>query len=338
MLRDAKLRLDRLSPALKVAIVAVMAACGLFVAGLRGPGGSAPPGRRSGEARLHVHRDPCRPGAGGDSIDTTFLSENAASFIIMRPVAALARREFAGVAKMLEESRNVVPQGMKLACSSGRSQAFCRSGGPKGQREIIVFQFTKPFPCTEAERDRQGHKGKKMYVHVWRPFRRNHRGGPAIRRTHDPSRPLGGVDGCVYVEQAWSAPRVAAGQGVGGVPARSVRHGGRRGDGAAGDEEGRGPRPGRLMRAGIAPFSPVWENTTWLAAGARIGGRSPSTPPRGPATRVGGDGRARPSSAVKVLAQNAARTPARRSEAMPEPRRSRPCSRRWTWRRHSWPT
>ena len=41
MLRDSKLRLDRLSPAARLTAVGAVLLCGLLVAGLRGPGGSA---------------------------------------------------------------------------------------------------------------------------------------------------------------------------------------------------------------------------------------------------------------------------------------------------------
>ena len=93
MLRDSKLRFDRLSPLARLVTVGAVLLCGLLVAGLRGPAGSSrqAAGRRSAGAA-----------AADDSIDTTYMIEKASGIVVMRPAAVFARPELAALAKLLE--------------------------------------------------------------------------------------------------------------------------------------------------------------------------------------------------------------------------------------------
>jgi len=160
MLRDSKLRFDRLSPMARLITVGAVLFCGLLVAGLRGPNVSlAAPGAESEKLA-----------AAKDSIDTTYLIEKASTIVIMRPAAVFSRPELAEMAKRLEASGDM---GLKVHLAEFRQITSIEPEAaiPSGPRELTVLQRFKPI----AEEDLaklfahtkftvKEFNGKKLYV------------------------------------------------------------------------------------------------------------------------------------------------------------------------------
>ena len=323
MLRDSRLRFDRLSPAFKFLIVAAVAACGLLVAGLRSPGVSSPaladdakkPASTSAEDR--AKRD-----AADDFIDTTFLTENAASIVVARPAAACARPELAELARLLEESGDVIGKGIRLADLRQITVIVPEPAVRVGLREVSVIQSTKPLPVeslalhAKASVTVKEHQGKKLYG--------SSAPGRQVALQYD--------DRTVVIagsEEAMTA-YLSGKRGVlpKWLPAKEWDR--FRGDHfvMAADaaimqremetlEEHAAP----IIRAALAPFAPLWEDTAWLAAGARLGDRLEvhalvAGKNADSAVKV-----QRTVEAIKILAQNAAKNARPQIQAVPEPGR-----------------
>ncbi len=319
MLRDSRLRFERLSRPLRIGIVAAVAACGLLVAGLRGPAGPGPA----------LADDPTKPSftsadtAAVDTIDTTFLIENAASFIIMRPAAACARPELAELAKLLEDSpNNVVPKGTRLTDLRQITMILPEPAVPIGPREVVVFHCLKPLPAKFMQEEFanatvKDYEGRKMY----------------LPRPPQTSVALA-YDDRTLVTAGSEASLVGYMSGKRGVlpkwlPAKawdSFRgdHFVVAADAATMRREMKWipERAGPMMT--LAPFSPLWEETAWLAGGARLDDRlavhaSLGAKDADAAVRVHGT-----LEAMKTLAQNTAKNTRTQVQAMPE--RERPAA------------
>jgi beta-lactamase regulating signal transducer with metallopeptidase domain len=128
---------------------------------------SAPVGTASVPAGDHA-----KLGKFNDSIDTTFLTANASSILILRPAAAFARPEFAPLAKFLEKSGRMVPPGTRL--SDFRQITIIEpwlavhhnSTGPV----VMIFQWIEPVAekylmahGTDKEYPIKEYHGKKLY-------------------------------------------------------------------------------------------------------------------------------------------------------------------------------
>ena len=145
----------------RLVTVAAVLLCGLLVAGLRGPSVSL---RQPGT-------DPEKPAAADDSIDTTYMIEKASMFVVMRPAAVFSRPELAALAKLLEQSADMVPKGTHLADFRQLTVIGPEADIPSGPREIVVSNgssrlprsisrgFTPKVKFTGKEYD-----GKKLYV------------------------------------------------------------------------------------------------------------------------------------------------------------------------------
>ncbi|MGO8753093.1 MAG: M56 family metallopeptidase [Thermoguttaceae bacterium] len=160
MLRDSKLRFDRLSPVTRLITVGAMLLCGLLVAGLRGPSGSV----------AATAADTVQTAVADDSIDTTYMIEKASLMVVMRPAAVFARPELAALAKLLEQSGNMVPPGTRLA-DFRQITVIMPEADISGPREIVVLQWVKPIAEAELVRQLADKKytvkelnGKKMYI------------------------------------------------------------------------------------------------------------------------------------------------------------------------------
>jgi hypothetical protein len=161
MLRDSKLRFDRVSPAARLGTMAIVFACGLLVAGLRGP--------RSNQA---LADEPEKSAVAADNcIDTTFLTDNAQIVAIMRPAEFFAKPEMKGWGTIFEEPGGLIPQG--LQCADIRQvvgivpEMKVRSG-PEGLR---VIQFVKSDAEGYLKKRLQAkhkagkeYEGKKSYI------------------------------------------------------------------------------------------------------------------------------------------------------------------------------
>ena len=323
MLRDAKLRFERLSLGLRLGIVAAVAACGLLVAGLRGPGASAP--ALANDARKPAStsaEDRAKRDAADDSIDTTFLTENAASIVVARPAAACARPKLAELARLLEESGDEIGKGMRLADLRQITVIVPEPAVRVGLREVSVIQSTKPLPVeslalhAKASVTVKEHQGKKLYG--------SSAPGRQVALQYD--------DRTVVIagsEEAM-AGYLSGKRGVlpKWLPAKEWDR--FRGDHfvMAADaammqremetlEEHAAP----IIRAALAPFAPLWEDTAWLAAGARLGDRLEVHALVAGKNADSAVKLQRTVEAIKVLAQNAAKNARPQIQAVPEPGR-----------------
>ena len=97
MLRDVKLRHDRLAAPARALVVAAVLLCGVLVAGLRGPASDA--GARAAQPQQGV--------AGGadssEAIDLAYVPPSASMFMAVRPAAIFARPELDELRKLLNE-------------------------------------------------------------------------------------------------------------------------------------------------------------------------------------------------------------------------------------------
>ena len=160
MLRDSKLKVERLSPSARLVTIGVVLLCGLAVAGLRGPNGS--PAALADEPEKATS-------APNDVIDTTYMMEKASLMVVIRPPAMLAKPELAKLAKFLDGNGNVVPKGTHVT-DFRQIMAFATDVA-SGPREVVVYQWAKPVAEAELTKLMAGKNseikdvdGKKMYV------------------------------------------------------------------------------------------------------------------------------------------------------------------------------
>jgi hypothetical protein len=165
MLRDAKLRCDRLSPMARVLSIGAVLVCGLLAAGVRGPRSVA--FTLADDVKAAGPRAPDVP----DEIDTTFFTDFAAAIIVMRPAAVFARPELAGMGRLLEESAYVVPRGTRLADFRQITMIVPGTEDPRsGPREMAAFQSVSPLASTSLLKQAglgvtvKEYRGKKIYV------------------------------------------------------------------------------------------------------------------------------------------------------------------------------
>ena len=161
MLKDSKLRFDRLSPVARLIAVAAVLLCGLLVAGLRGPSVSP----------TAIGAEPEKPPVASDSIDTTYLIEKASRIVCIRPAAVFSRPELTPLAKLWEASACLIPREDPLAEFRQITVIAPEGDIPSGAREVVVMQRIKPVTEEElAKRQAGGHfsakeyNGKKLYV------------------------------------------------------------------------------------------------------------------------------------------------------------------------------
>ena len=264
MLRDSKLRFERLSPATRLATVGVVLACGLLVAGLRGPAGQP-------QAAAEDHARAVTP---DDSVDTSFVIDGAALVLVMRPAAVFARPEFAEWANLLGNLPNVTPRGTRLTDFRQITVMLPESQIPSGPREVVVFQWVEPaaeafFGKYVANREYtvKDYHGKKMYV--------SSHGRQVILQYDDRTAIQAGSEYALGVylagkrgvlpkwlpAKAWESFRhdhfVVAGD-----PAM-MRH----------DIKQMLDRSPPVVEVALALLSSVWEDTTGLAVGAKLDDR-----------------------------------------------------------------
>ncbi len=104
MLRDSKLRFDRLSPAARWLAVGAVLLCGLLVAGLRGPD-VGPRGFAAEAAAASAAADSALAGdkSPAATIDLTGVPADAKAICVIRPAAIFRHREVDEFRKMLNE-------------------------------------------------------------------------------------------------------------------------------------------------------------------------------------------------------------------------------------------
>jgi beta-lactamase regulating signal transducer with metallopeptidase domain len=264
MLRDSKLRRDRLSPAARLATVGAMLLCGLLVAGVRGPSVSiAAPGA-----------DAEKPAAADHFIDTTFMIEKASMFVAMRPAAVFARPELAVLAKLLEQSGNMVPKGTHLADFRQITVIGPEAGLPTRLREIVVIEWVKPAAAKYLAELATGQKftvkqchGKTMYVN---PSSRE-----AVLAYDDYTLVSAGSEQAIGVylagklgvlpqwlpARAWESLR--ADHFVIAAPTAMLRR----------EIKPMLEHSPLMVQAAFLPISSLWEDANWLAGGARLDGK-----------------------------------------------------------------
>jgi beta-lactamase regulating signal transducer with metallopeptidase domain len=182
MLRDSKLRFDRLSPVTKAITIGVVLLCGLLVAGLRGPGAAnlalaadtEKPTTAAAAAEdnsIDSERPTAAAAAADNSIDTTYMIENASLMCVLRPAAIFAKPELAELAKLLEQPGNRLPKGTQFADFRQITILVPKAKVLSGLQEVAVYQWIKPNAKEEFNkllRGRQGAikdiNGKKMFV------------------------------------------------------------------------------------------------------------------------------------------------------------------------------
>jgi hypothetical protein len=264
MLRDSKLRFDRLSPVARWTTVGTVLLCGVLVAGLRGPSGPSPV----------LAEEPAKPVVAEDAIDTSYMIDGAASIVVMRPAAVFARSELAALAMLLEQSGNVVPPGTRLADVRQIMAILPEADIPSGPREIKVLQWVKPV-AEKSLRERmpnikdtgKEYNGKRIYV--------SSPGGPAFLVCDDYTVVEAGSEQAMNVYLAGKQGRLPK-----WLPAKAwesfradhfviVADTGmmRR------DMKGLVGNSPPIVRAVFASMSPVWDDTTALAAGAKLDNR-----------------------------------------------------------------
>jgi len=126
----------------------------------------APVGSVPAPAEDHAKRD-----KGDDAIDITYMIEQASAVVIMRPEASLGRPELAALARLLEQSGNVVPKGTRLNDFRQITQIEPQAAIPSGPQEIIVVQWVKPVAAqymaqhaTDKDDTVKLYNGKKIHL------------------------------------------------------------------------------------------------------------------------------------------------------------------------------
>ncbi len=294
MLRDSKLRFERLSPATRLATVGVVLLCGLLVAGLRGPAGQP----------QAAAEDRARAVTPDDSVDTSFVIDGAASIMVLRPSAAFARPEFAEWANLLERLGDLTPMERlgDLTPRENRLTDFRQitvmfPAPPSDLGEILVFQWVEPGVeallakrMIDMEYTVKEYHGKKMYVRPPRvPVILQYDDRTTIQAASESALGLwlAGNRGVLpkwLPAKAWESFRhdhfVVAGD-----PAM-MRH----------DIKQIFDRSPPVVEVALALLSSVWEDTTGLAVGANSTTDSLPThgrQPRTPTLRKGCDVRSR---------------------------------------------
>jgi prepilin-type processing-associated H-X9-DG protein len=137
VLRDSKLRIDRLSLTARLTAVGIVLLCGLFIAGLRGPAGPSP--ARADDAAT---QKPSSATAENDNapIDLSFVPATAQGIMVIRPAEAARRPELAPLVKLLERSGEVVPQGTRLADFRQITAVFMSNDRPASDQMVIIYQ------------------------------------------------------------------------------------------------------------------------------------------------------------------------------------------------------
>jgi beta-lactamase regulating signal transducer with metallopeptidase domain len=270
MLRDSKVRSDRLSPAARALAVGTVVLCGLMVAGLRGPAWQPQASAADAAKTVPEKSSAAATKGAADAIDLSFVPPTATVFVVLRPAAAFARPELAPWAKVLEESGELVPKGSRLA--DLRQITVIAEAIPFGRRQVVVFQSIKPLAAEpvlpliggrQANLTVKDYEGKKMYV-----------GEHVAELQYDdrtvivalPEKAMGdymagqrGVLPPWLPEKVWeqfqSDHLVAAGDMtiVGQDMNAFMLH---------------GPPDGRVI---LAPISPLWEDSTCAIGGVRLG-------------------------------------------------------------------
>jgi prepilin-type processing-associated H-X9-DG protein len=169
VLRDSKLRFDRLSPAARLAAVGIVLLCGLLVAGLRGPVGPSPAWAEDAAAEK-----PSAAIAEKDSaaIDLSFVPATAQGVIVIRPAEAVRRPELAPLVKLLEESGTAVPQGTRLADFRQIICVFIPIEMHGSVQQLIIYQSFNPLDASSRSLSPLGQNfridkeldGKRMYL------------------------------------------------------------------------------------------------------------------------------------------------------------------------------
>jgi beta-lactamase regulating signal transducer with metallopeptidase domain len=259
MLRDSKVRIDRLSPVTRLITVGAVLLCGLLVAGLRGP---------AGQPQL-LAADRAGATASDGSMDTSFMIDSASAMVVIRPAAIFSRPEFAPLAMLLDKSSIRIP-GTRLA---DFRQITVIEPVP-AYSEIMVFQGVKPIvdECLmqlmpDKKYTISDYHGKKMY--------RSSYGNRVILKYDDRT-----IVTC-RTEQAldvyMSAKRGALPKWLPAKAWESLR-----GDDYVIVADMTVMRPElekmvyrfpAIVQAAFASVSPVWEDSTALAAGARLDNR-----------------------------------------------------------------
>ena len=103
MLRDSKLRFDRLSPTARLLAVGAVLLCGLLVAGLRGPDAGAGFAEDAGPASATADAPPAGEPLPAATIDLAGVPADANAICVLRPAAIFRRPELDEFGKMLNE-------------------------------------------------------------------------------------------------------------------------------------------------------------------------------------------------------------------------------------------
>ncbi|NLE37411.1 MAG: DUF1559 domain-containing protein, partial [Pirellulaceae bacterium] len=141
MLRDSKLRFERISPMARAAVVGVVLVAGLLAAGLRGPGWPAQ-ARAEETARAPVEGSTIAPtNDAGGQIDMSFIPSECRMFLAVRPADALGRPEMAGWVELLGKLPNATPKGKRLV--DFRQITVVQD--IRGPRVVVVFQSVEPI-------------------------------------------------------------------------------------------------------------------------------------------------------------------------------------------------
>lgn len=264
MLRDSKLRFDRLSPIARLATVGSVLLCGLLVAGLRGPSGPTPA----------LADDLAKPAAADDSIDTTYMVEDASAIVVIRPAAVPARPELAAWAKVLETLRPMVLKGTHWADFRQVTVMLPEADITSGHRELKVFQWVKPVDeayfnkyLTDDRYMVKEYHGKKMYV---RPG-----GGRVFLQYDDHTVIQAGSEQVMGVYLAGKRGVLPKWLPAKAWDSFQRDHWVIAANTAMMHREMKGvvERSSPMVRAAFASVSPVWEDATALAAGARLDNR-----------------------------------------------------------------
>ncbi len=268
MLRDSKPRFNRLSPVVRLITVGAVLLCGLLVAGLRGP--AADP-QAAAEDRAVA--------AGDNHIDTSFLTETSTSMIIMRPSAAFARPEFADLASLLGNPGRTVPTGTQLTDFRQITIVSLESDLPSssGPFDILVAQWDKPavethFAARVANKEYtvKPFHGKKLYVPTSGPdviLQYDARTAILARSEQEMGVYLAGKRGVLprwFPARMWES--FQGDQFLFAADVAMVRR-------LIQTVKSSVARSSPIVRAAFAAAPAMWQDTTVLAAGARLDDR-----------------------------------------------------------------
>jgi len=162
MLRNSNLRFDRLSPTSRVLAAGAVIACGLLVAGLRGPESSR---------QVYAADAPAAGPAPSTAIDAregmnwSLVPAKAVFVVAARPAAIFRRPELAAYGKLLDETPNSLRvteiEQVTVAAFDMPAVPNKPRSGPLSYSDImntrpsgfIIYQMTKPCPFAEYLRE-----------------------------------------------------------------------------------------------------------------------------------------------------------------------------------------